>query len=282
MGRSELLAFVHVEKAAGTTLIHILRYNFFLRRLDVRPLFKASDCTFGRRDLRVAMRVNPGLRCVAGHSIKAFSGLEADGRRVRYVTILRDPIKRYLSQFQYTVEQRNEGHSFEQFLRNDWFTNFQTRKFSRTGDLDEAKQVLAEQMSLVGTSDRFDEFLVMLKRQLEPFPFDPTYRDKNLAKNTLPLDELLLRHRDDIYERNSKDLDLYRFAVEELRPRFAAEFGSDLESQVAAFRFANSACASRTGARLRPYVDYVFRRFYLMPVTGLVRMRHGLPAAGSY
>lgn len=279
MSGRDILAFIHVEKAAGTTLIHILRYNFFLGHLDVRPYTIGAGGTFGPRDLAVALRVNPALRCIAGHSIKAFSGLETSGCRLRYITVLREPIKRYLSQFQYSIERRGQQITFEQFLRNDWFTNFQTKKFSATGDVEEAKRVLAEKMLLVGTSDRFDEFLLMLRRKLMPMQFDPAYQERNVGRNTVPLSELLDRHAEQIYEQNRLDIELYRFATEDLRLRFVQEFGPGLDAEVESFKAANE---GRRPLRLRPYVDYLYRRAYAMPLTGLIRMSNGLPATGAY
>jgi hypothetical protein len=66
--KNKITAFVHIEKAAGTTLNHILRHNFFLRYIDVRPFFKESKGLFLSKDLEVARRVLPGLSCISGHS----------------------------------------------------------------------------------------------------------------------------------------------------------------------------------------------------------------------
>jgi hypothetical protein len=55
------VVFVHIEKAAGTTFIHTLRRNYFLRYLDVRPFSPASNSIFTARDLELSLRVNPWL-----------------------------------------------------------------------------------------------------------------------------------------------------------------------------------------------------------------------------
>ena len=35
--KNKILGFVHIEKTAGTSLIHILRHNFFMRYMDKEP-----------------------------------------------------------------------------------------------------------------------------------------------------------------------------------------------------------------------------------------------------
>ncbi|HMU91316.1 MAG TPA: hypothetical protein PKC33_11515, partial [Pseudomonadales bacterium] len=71
----DLLAFVHIEKAAGTTFIHILRRNFFLRYLDVRPYGIESGGLFLSGDLRISTRILPGLKCFSGHAVTPYSDL---------------------------------------------------------------------------------------------------------------------------------------------------------------------------------------------------------------
>ncbi len=274
-----LLAFVHVEKAAGTTFIHILRNNYFLQYLDVRPFWNESERLFGARDFVVSRRVVPGLACIAGHSVKPYSDLENVVPNVRYITILRDPVKRYVSHYQYWVEQMGKRLSFEEFLGAEEVANFQTKKYSHDGDLDEAKEVLSGKMFLVGSVEEFDQFLVMLRRKLFPQKFNPYYLTKNLARNKVKTSDLFERYHDAIRENNKLDLDLYRFAKEELYARYVNEYGDTFNDDVAEFKRQN-VLKGRT--RLSQYLDYILRRIYLQPVTGAIRMMHGMPAKGAY
>ncbi|HSF18516.1 MAG TPA: hypothetical protein VLK65_23510 [Vicinamibacteria bacterium] len=275
----QLLAFVHVEKAAGTSFIHILRHNFFMRYLDVRPFDKASRRVFRPSDLRLSLRVLPGLSCIAGHSVKPFAGLEEVVPDIRYLTILRNPAKRYVSQYQYWVERMGKKLTFEEFLRTPSVENFQTKKFSETGDIDEALEVLSERLFLVGLVEEFDRFLVLLRKKLLPLNFDPRYRRKNLSVDKEIPGHFLERFQDDIEERNVLDNRLYDFALRELFPRYVDEYGDRFELDVSEFRRTNSLASPPMGKR---YADYAFRKLYLQPVTGVIRRSHGMPARGSY
>jgi len=274
-----VVAFVHIGKAAGTTFIHILRDNYFLRYLDVRPFWDESERLFGARDFVVSRRVLPGLSCIAGHSVKPYSDLENVVSNVRYITILRDPVKRYVSQYQYWVERMDKRLSFEEFLAIEGVVDFQTKKFSREGDLDEAKDVLSGKMFLVGLVEEFDQFLVMLRGKLSPQKFNPYYLTKNLARNRVKTTDLFERYHDAIRENNKLDLELYRFVKEDLYARYVDGYGDSFNDDVAEFKSQNALMGK---TRLSQYLDYALRKIYLQPVTGAIRMLHGMPAKGSY
>ena len=73
-----LLGFVHIEKAAGTTLTHILRQAFFLKSFEVAPLLtKSAKRIFRPHDLRNLLTINPRVKCIAGHAIKPWALREA-------------------------------------------------------------------------------------------------------------------------------------------------------------------------------------------------------------
>ncbi|HET8692446.1 MAG TPA: hypothetical protein VFM30_09985, partial [Steroidobacteraceae bacterium] len=118
-----LLAFIHTEKTGGTTLNQVLRRNFFLRFADVRPLAPASRGRFGATDFRIYRRLNPALRAISGHAV--LPGLELGGGagEIRYVTLLRDPARRYVSQFLYFVRIGLRPDDFDRFLDEREFMN---------------------------------------------------------------------------------------------------------------------------------------------------------------
>jgi len=276
-----LLAFVHVEKAAGTTLIYLLRRNYLLRYLDVRPLHAGSDGLFTAEDLRTCLRLNPFLQCIGGHAVKPFGDLDEVCPDVRYVTLLRDPVQRYLSQYRYWISTLGKGWTFERFLDHKPSHNFQTRKLAGSDDVEVAKRMLAERFFLTGVAERFDEFLVMLQAKLRPAPFDPTYTRRNVAASDADggTSKHLARHEERIRANNACDLELYRYVVEELLPGYRAQHGNDLAAEVERLQ-ARHGNDERIGGRL--LFDAVCRKAYYEPTTGLLRRLQGLPMKGSY
>ena len=120
---------------------------------------------------------------------------------------------------------------------------------------------------------------MLLRRKLLPFPFDPTYEIKNVGRTRNKLD-CLRRQYDDVIRRNNRlDLELYEFVKTELYPRFIGTYGDRFQEDLRQFQVRNP---SRKAQTLRPRVDYACRKLYYEPVTGIIRILHGLPAKGSY
>jgi len=277
--KKKLLAFVHIEKAAGTTFIHILRHNFFLQYMDVRPFFKQSMGFFTSRDLNIVHKMLPSLRCISGHAVTPFSGLENSCFEVEYITIMRDPVKRYLSQYQHWVEKKKLDYDFEEFLELDELKNFQTKKYVGTDDLEKAKDILKEKFKLVGYVEAYDQFLVLLDSAFSDIEFDASYRRQNPAHNKISVKELKEKYIDRIEDNNKVDIALYEFVKNELFPSYIKEYGQSFNDDVEKFKASNEAFEP---PRLRRWLDYLFRKVYVIPVSGLIRLFNGKPYLGSY
>lgn len=289
-----LLAFVHIEKAAGTTLYHILRRNFFLRHLEVRPFSRESDKIFRASDLKRSFCLNPSLCSIGGHSVKPFSDLETIVKKIDYITLLREPRSRYVSHYFYRMSMTKTYFPFKEFLDDNEELDFQTTSLSSgnfrgigsasSADLERAKKLLNEKFLLVGIVEKFDEFLVQLRRLLRPKRFDLRYSRQNVSRvvnrlgNETPMG-ILTTYKDEISERNQLDLELYEYVVSSLLPRQRAEYGSSLNSDVDEFQ--QALCDSRPGM-LRLYLDYAVRHCYYDFLIGVQRLRHGLPYSGTY
>ena len=154
-GKRQLLAFAHIAKTGGTSLNHFLRRQFFLRCADVRPLTPGSQGVFFASDLKKMLMLNPALQCVIGHSVRPLSDLESVISNLRYFTILRHQVDRSISHHQQRVSKY--GHiSMEGFLERDWVWNFQTKALAGSDDLEQAKKVIADRITTVGTLEEID------------------------------------------------------------------------------------------------------------------------------
>lgn len=278
----ELLAFVHIEKAAGTTLIHQLRLNFFLRHCDVAPLSIESNKIFRAEDMRVFLKINPAVMSIAGHAVQPISDLETLVPNIRYITILRDPIKRFVSQYQYWVEKLDRNLSFEEFLNHEDAINWQTKKMAGCEDINLAKSVLSNKFFLVGIVEEFDEFLILLTKKLKPFKFRPGYKLQNVGGKTSlirkDMSNYLDKYSDMIFQRNALDLELYEYVKNTIIPQEKVAYGSGLEHDVDMFRQASKGYF----LNFLRYIEYLYRKAYIHPIVANIRRQHGLPGKGSY
>ena len=160
------IAFVHIEKTAGTTFIHLLRTNFLFQYIDVRPIVSENNIGFAKEDLRLYKKLNPFLRSIGGHSVIPGMGLEEEWQDVQYVTLLRDPVKRVISHYLRCVDHFNYKVSVADFIRREDMVNFQTKKISRVGEVNDAMNLINNQFLLAGTVERFDDFLFLLQKKI--------------------------------------------------------------------------------------------------------------------
>jgi len=278
---SQLFAFVHIEKAAGTTFIHILRRHFFCRYVDVRPLTsKGPDDVFSYEDLVTYRRINPWISCIAGHAVRPFSDLGQQIPRIRYVTLLREPSERYISQFIYWNDRLGRRVSFEQFLALVAEQNFQTKKICGQPDWRKAVNLLSTRFFCVGIMEKFDLFLVTLARKLGVSKSRLNYEKQNIGvQGRSRATSLLDEYREQIRSVNEHDYELYRFVKSEILPDQAREYGETLEEDVADFvEHLGLSHSARAKARL----DWISRKYYVEPITNQIRRNRGLPAKGSY
>jgi hypothetical protein len=277
----DLLAFVHIEKAAGTTLTELLRRSFRLRFMDVKPLSRSSNRirAFTRSDLQKIRLLNPSVRCIAGHSIKPFI-LEREPlpQNIRYITLFRDPVRRYTSHYIHWVEKMGRDLNFDEFLRIEYNSNFQTKKIAGAEDPERAKGILRQRFLLVGAVEQFDEFLLLLKRKLAPWPFDPRYRILNAANRPTDIDGIIEAYRDRIVEKNRCDIELYNFVQDGLMEAERRAYGPGLAEDLAALRRQNAL----VGGPRSHWFDHLIRTYFFRGAIGLLRYAQNLPVRGTY
>ena len=152
------------------------------------------------------------------------------------MTILRDPVARVFSHYQYSVQRGKNKKTFEETVRaSENLQNLQVKLIAGGPDLDKAKRFL-ERCAFVGLTEKFDLSLRVLER-LSPWKLNLSYQrrvvaESNTLKNALERDERMLELA---REHNKLDIELYRFAVEEIFPRLCQKAGVNPAEKVPSY-----------------------------------------------
>jgi hypothetical protein len=189
-----LLCFVHIPKTAGTAMTDLLHRNYSesLRTFTVagRKGLDGLAKTVHSPDEDIQSAVaevqhaGESIRAVAGHIPY---GLHAVlGRSVRYFAIVRDPLRRSLSQYFHIMDDRRNTPLRRLMMSYDFdfrraiedgaaipLMNDQTRMLIGSSklmldenDLERAKEIVREHYLLVGTQDRMSECIGIVAEQL--------------------------------------------------------------------------------------------------------------------
>jgi hypothetical protein len=232
-----MLAFVHVEKAAGTTIVQILRRSYGMRHCNIQA-WRNRVQDLMPNDLRTVRWLHPGLASITGHIIKPYNHLEKVDPKIRFYTILREPLTRCASHYQHQVQRMGVRKPFPKWIAAVPFQDFMTRKMAGRADVELAKQMLRDRFIFVGLLEKFDESLVMLRRAIGRPRLDIRYtRERVAADNSIkkqvmedPECRALLQ------QHNQLDAELYRYVSEELYPRQREDYGPSLADDLAAFQ----------------------------------------------
>jgi hypothetical protein len=244
MGRSDepTIIFVHIPRAAGTTLTRILSRVYPHQRTYSFPSIDIEGSVLAFRSLPVEERRR--FRLLRGHIM--FGIHDAVPRPFTYITLMRDPVDRLVSLYSYILEKPEHrlhervcstGMRFEDFVESGITLetdNWQTRAISGVRQdfgccseamLSQAKQNIVDCFSVCGITERFDETLVLLRRALA-WEWRSLYHTPENATRRRPQRIDVRRPWIETVERqNSLDVELYDFA----RRRLERLFGQDAE-----------------------------------------------------
>lgn len=251
------LIFLHIHKTAGTTLDRVVS-----RQYKADTIFRFTDpeksiIEYGRmpeKDRR-KYKLITGHMAAAGHSAFVDPVHNHIPSPCIYITLLRDPVSRVISQYYHVLRHPNvswygrvQGMSLRDFVRNKLtpdLDNGQTRVLcTQQGNssdvrafgqcsvdmLEGAKRNLMERFAVVGLTERFDETLVLLQRT---FGWrNIFYLRQNVSTNRPRRLDVPGDVKEAILECNELDIQLYRFAAEVFQQQIdkdAASFERDLK-----------------------------------------------------
>jgi hypothetical protein len=226
-----MIVCLHIPKTGGTSFNFILENNFGFRNCHTN---QNDRSTFTQADLEFARKCYPSLRSIVGHNLVDPAQLTVP--EPFYMTILREPVARVISHYQYSVQRGNNKKSFEETLRaSENLENLQVKLIAGGRDLDKAKRFL-ERCAFVGLTEKFDLSLRVLEK-LSPYPLKLNYQRRLVAESNTLKDELKRDERmlELARECNKLDIALYQFAVDEIFPRLCKKAGVNPAEKVPSY-----------------------------------------------
>ncbi len=230
MEHSEPIIFVHVPKAAGSTLADIMRRKCLSEWGD-QSYYVIGDPQGIESFKKLPAKDRKNIRLLTGHF---YYGLHRylPGEQPKYITMLREPIDRILSLYYYASQSPDhylhraiatEGLTLETIMRSGAYPEFydlQTVFISGIRDrgpgaefLEAAKASLRNRFAVFGLTERFSESLVLLKRTLGWRIRDIVYHEKlNVTSSRPRKSQISQETLDVIWERNQLDVELYEYA----------------------------------------------------------------------
>jgi hypothetical protein len=219
-------------KTGGQTMRAILRKNFGAGHCDML-LFEETR----PRDWSWIRSCYPRLKSISGHGmVTGITEFEKRFPSARYFTVLRHPVDRTISHYQFLL---NGGHRVPEF--SVWLAenaNYMTRKLAGTMDADRAIETLETKIGFTGFVETYDESLVLWKRWVGQEDIDISYQAVNRAKSDTVRKEILTGEtsREFIEEHHREDLKVWDYAFSTLRERQRLAYGENLASDVEALR----------------------------------------------
>jgi hypothetical protein len=262
------LVFLHIPKTGGKTVAAILHHLYGpafrggVGADDTTPAHRQMPNVFSRPehvDERVReLAANPSVQAVAAHI--TFGLRDLLPAAARWLTVLRDPIERTLSQYYFLLPPVDDGRATGQGFVPPWLPvpsskltleeclsargyipdNLQTRMLCGLvspydplppNALERAKRNLRDRFAFVGTTERLQEFLALLNVAFG-WPTVAYKRSKspvNPQGKDLPADVLRL-----IEERNALDRELY-LCANALLEQALTDAGPELQVETAVF-----------------------------------------------
>jgi tetratricopeptide (TPR) repeat protein len=255
------IIFTHIFKAGGTTLRHVLANQYgedAVYEINYDYNNPHPHSRFEYRNL--TMRQRSRIKVVTGHMPYSEGLHYCLTEPYVYITLLRDPIERTISEFYFIHRNTDtdlrrkivrECPELKDFLESGYSQrNYNIRYFASCEVdcslkiqpewiLSSAKHNLREHYNAVGVTERYDEFVILLRRLMkwENYPF---YTKQNITPGRPKREEIdphVLRMIEDY---NRQDLEFYNYAISIFEDQISNHGESFLE-EINTFRELNQA-----------------------------------------
>ncbi|WP_178984748.1 sulfotransferase family 2 domain-containing protein [Winogradskyella helgolandensis] len=204
-----MILFTHIEKCAGTSFNQILSLTY-------PRYFHVTKNNFGGNESKNDLKINEFNKIVkfypsiiGGHSIRPYLRFLNEDKNFDKITFLRNPIDRYMSQYNHDHE-RGFSPDIDYFIKRSYTENFMVNKLAGENDINKARFYL-NQYSFVGDVDNYNQSINALSDVLN-VKFYGLNEKKNVRLNNtnyLNFEDLTENQKVLVYDKNKLDIKLY-------------------------------------------------------------------------
>jgi hypothetical protein len=254
--KQKSLIFLHIPKAAGSTLHKIIARQYASDSIYSIDGLRVHESIAEFKQLPEAKRSE--IKVLKGHM--RFGLHEYLPQPSTYITILRDPVERIISHYYYVLRSP-EHYLYEQVTsRNMSLTDYicsgitkelnnsQTRLLCTKAALEtyeqgskeileSAKKNIQEKFAVVGLAEKFDETLILLKRNFKwnlPFYIKANITKDRPLKNDISQETLKI-----IEQYNELDVELYEFISKKFQ-KIITQSGALFEMELKQLQLVNT------------------------------------------
>ncbi|RCW46448.1 sulfotransferase family 2 domain-containing protein [Paenibacillus prosopidis] len=229
MVNNKMLIHLHIAKTGGESLNHVINNNYS-KELTYN-VYLTEDRIINDKLKEISL-TKPQPQCVQGHF--PFGIHEYFNQPFMYVTLLRNPIDRLISEYYFIhsfswppwLDKNNSMHhqllnfSLEEYIKYPANRNKQTRLISGNSHsekmklLENAKQNIQKYFVVAGITEMFAESFFLMKEKLGWRNID--YRKTNVTKIRPRIHELSSGIIKLIEDNNEIDIKFYNFVKEKL------------------------------------------------------------------
>lgn len=202
-----IVTFMHIPKTGGNTFASVL-YNQYKYKTEVYSHYlkksPPKDIDFTR------------IKLIVGHF--QFGIHRYIAQTCRYVTMIREPIDRTISDYYFNLKFKHltpEDSPFETFVKRE--ANRQTRWIAGDDkvDLELAKQHITQHFVCVGITEMFNESLYLMKQKLGWQNI--TYKQYNVNPKRPSMRTITKGQIELIKDYNQSDIQLYHWVKKNLQ-----------------------------------------------------------------
>ena len=201
---------------------------------------KGGEYLYGKKDLQKSMRMHSDIECLYGHTLLPTSKFGLFRDEMKWFTVLREPVSRFLSHYQYGNPGPNPP-SLHEWIKNrkSPIKDLQVLYLAGEYDLEKAKNVLVDQIDVVGITKELKKSMLIVNEELADgkLHLELPKRDNKSSEKKDRVESGNVRkkienniedYRGVINEYNELDVELYRFAKDKIWSRQIEKYREEI------------------------------------------------------